>query len=275
MTSTNYAIRDAAGRLQAVHVRRETPEGKAMSWRGPTGAAGLAGRRVDSLPLYGSERVAAWPLDVWIVVCEGESDTDALLRLDVPALGTVTGATAGPSGVVSPTVDALQDAKGRRFVVWPDNDDQGRAHMAAVAANLYRAGAVDVRSLQYQPTGIPWPKGAGARDLVGTADPTTGAAMVAWLLEEWSLPVGRPGPLVTVQAPAVRTLWDPGSVSAALITRGILNAKPGLTVRCPAHDDERASLSILADDKRAICKGACVWSGRGVIAADVLALVSA
>lgn len=35
---------------------------------------------------------------------------------------------------------------------------------------------------------------------------------------------------------------------------GVANARPGKAVRCPAHDDRRPSLSILHDDKRAICK---------------------
>lgn len=268
--TTMYPVRDVGGKLQAIHERRDLPTGKVMSWRSADGSSGLHGRRVDSLPLYGSERVPAWPLDAWIIVTEGESDCDALTRLDVPSLGTVTGAA------ISPTVEALADvAEGRRFVTWPDNDDAGRAHMAAVGANLYRPGALAVRTILYTPTAVPWAKGAGARDLICDAEPAIGAMVVGWALEDWSLPVGRPGPLLTVAAePAVRGPWDPGSVSAALIARGVLNAKPGRTVRCPAHDDKHASLSILPDDRRAICKGSCEWAGRGVIAADVLAQVS-
>lgn len=268
-----YRVCDLAGDVQALHERHDLPGGKDMSWRSPDGSYGLHGRRVDSLPLYGSERVHAWSGDSWIVVCEGESDTDALHALNVPALGTVTGATLKADRTyTAPSADALADvAKGRRFVTWPDNDAVGRGHMAAVAENLYRAGALAVRTVSYRPESVDWPKGAGARDLIGTADPMSGAFMVAWLLEEWTLPVGRPGPLLTVAAPPPeRGTWDPGSVSAALIARGVMNARPGRTVRCPQHEDRAASLSILADDRRAICKAACEWSGRGVIAADVL-----
>lgn len=271
-TTTTYQIRDAAGELQAVHERRDLGDGtKELLWRSPTGSYGLGGRRVDSLPLYRSEHVAGWPLDAWIVVCEGESDTDALARLDVPACGTVTGAATAP------TIEALADvARGRRFVTWPDNDNDGRGHMAAVAANLYRAGAVDVRSIAYRPIAVDWPKGAGARDLIGTADPVSGAYVVSWLIEQWSLPVARPGPFITVTPPRTQAARDTGSVSDALIARGVLNARPGRTVRCPNHEDRHASLSILRDDLRAVCKSAsCPWSGRGVIAADVLAMVSA
>jgi hypothetical protein len=44
------------------------------------------------------------------------------------------------------------------------------------------------------------------------------------------------------------------TVSATLQSIGITNAQPGHSVRCPWHTDKHASLSILADDMRAICK---------------------
>ena len=57
------------------------------------------------------------------------------------------------------------------------------------------------------------------------------------------------------------------SVSALLQSLGIGNAQPGHSVRCPWHEDKHASLSILADDQRAICKvSSCPAhnGGRGV-----------
>lgn len=49
---------------------------------------------------------------------------------------------------------------------------------------------------------------------------------------------------------------------------GVQNASPGRSVRCPAHEDKEPSLSILRDDRRAICKaGSCILNngdhGRG------------
>jgi hypothetical protein len=35
---------------------------------------------------------------------------------------------------------------------------------------------------------------------------------------------------------------------------GVTNARPGKAIRCPAHDDQMPSLSILRDDRRVICK---------------------
>jgi hypothetical protein len=54
------------------------------------------------------------------------------------------------------------------------------------------------------------------------------------------------------------------------------NARPGKAVRCPAHDDRNPSLSILPDDKRAICKTpGCILNnddhGRGTYELTTLA----
>ena len=49
---------------------------------------------------------------------------------------------------------------------------------------------------------------------------------------------------------------DPVGVAEVLRSKyGILNAAPGKAVRCKMHDDRVASLSILRDDKRVICRG--------------------
>lgn len=54
------------------------------------------------------------------------------------------------------------------------------------------------------------------------------------------------------------------------------NARPGKAVKCPAHDDRNPSLSILPDDKRAICKTpGCILNnndhGRGTYELTTLA----
>lgn len=56
-----------------------------------------------------------------------------------------------------------------------------------------------------------------------------------------------------------RRPWDgpkvEGTASDILRSRwGAVDARPGHSIRCVAHDDKVASLSILADDQRAICK---------------------
>ena len=275
-TTIKWEIRDMGGRHIATHTR--TDPGKRIAWWLPGATKpGLKGRRTDSMPLYRSELVPGWDTDTWLVVTEGERDCDALAAIGVPALATVTGATRTGDTFSAPTVDALRDvARGRRFILWPDNDPVGRGHMSAVAANLYRAGARSVFTMAYSPSVAHWPEGAGARDLIGAAEPIQGAAMVSWMVEEWAERILRLGPVRPARSAPTRAPRDTGSVSDALIARGVIKARPGRTVRCPAHDDKHASLSILKDDMRAVCKSAsCPWSGRGVIAADIAGMVSA
>jgi hypothetical protein len=68
-----------------------------------------------------------------------------------------------------------------------------------------------------------------------------------------------------------------GSASDILHTLwGVTDARPGHTVRCPAHSDKVPSLSILPDDQRACCKSpACVLNnndrGRGTYELTVMA----
>jgi hypothetical protein len=57
---------------------------------------------------------------------------------------------------------------------------------------------------------------------------------------------------------------------------GAVDALPNHSIRCPAHDDRVASLSILADDQRAVCKSpACPLNnsdrGRGTYELTVMA----
>jgi len=59
----------------------------------------------------------------------------------------------------------------------------------------------------------------------------------------------------------------PASDSVSDILRdlwGVPNARPGIAVKCPAHDDRHPSLSIAKDDQRVWCKsGSCILSGSG------------
>jgi hypothetical protein len=57
------------------------------------------------------------------------------------------------------------------------------------------------------------------------------------------------------------------NASASEILRdlwGVQNARPGRAVKCPAHEDQHPSLSILRDDRRVICRGSgCVLNNDG------------
>lgn len=131
-SAQRWEVRDATGKLVAVHHRRDLPSGKKdIWWTGPKGEKKLD-CKIAELPLYGSERLADREPgdDTPVIVCEGEKATDAILAAGLPALGTVTGANSAPGGA------ALEVVRGRRVVLWPDNDDPGRRHMQKISAAL-------------------------------------------------------------------------------------------------------------------------------------------
>src|SRR5215212_10023121 len=127
-----WRIKDSEGQLQALHARFDRDGAKECRWRLPGAKRwGLDGRKVSTLPLYGSERVQEWSKDdTTIILTEGEKAADALLQAGFCALGTVTGAGSTPGP------EALGVLEGFEMVLWPDNDDQGRAHMERVARVL-------------------------------------------------------------------------------------------------------------------------------------------
>jgi putative DNA primase/helicase len=119
-----YPVKDSNGRLQAIHQKVNGPNGsKTVYW-------------VKNLPLYGSERLSEWPDP--IIVTEGEPAAQALIDNGFPAVGTVCGAAT------TPDTKALEPLAGRRVVLWPDADHEGRKHMAHVGASLRELGC-DVR----------------------------------------------------------------------------------------------------------------------------------
>lgn len=133
---TWYDLRDAGGDLVARHKRIDQADGKRLSWWLPGATRpGLNGLRSATLPLYGSHHLDMWARDSQIVLVEGEKAADALLDAGIPAVGTVTGASACPSPEV------LAALAGRRVVLWPDNDEPGRAHMQKVGGGLVGVAA--------------------------------------------------------------------------------------------------------------------------------------
>lgn len=135
-----FHVRDASGNKVAVHHRKQEADGKKrVWWTTPEGKKGLGGLKSASLPLWGSEAVSSVPIDRPIVVVEGEKAAFFLTHRGIPAVGTVTGAAETPGK------DALSVLSGREVVVWPDADDEGRAHMQRIAKLLVKENSATVR----------------------------------------------------------------------------------------------------------------------------------
>ncbi len=125
-----WEIRDARGELIARHVRTDYEGGgKSFGWRLPDGTWKLD-RKSEDLPLYGAEEAAKLPEGSLVVVTEGEKACDALRDAGINAVGTVTCSATAPGKT------ALSVLRGKEVVLWPDNDESGRAHMERVAERL-------------------------------------------------------------------------------------------------------------------------------------------
>jgi uncharacterized protein (DUF927 family) len=93
----------------------------------------------DPRPLLRLDELAQ-RADAPVVLCEGEKATDAATEL----LPTHV-ASCWPNGSNSWHKADLTPLKGRDVVLWPDNDDSGKACMAIVAEKLREIGAASVR----------------------------------------------------------------------------------------------------------------------------------
>ena len=153
----DYEIRDPDGTSVAIHERVEYEDGsKTFYWKRPEGTYGLNGRGVETLPVYGSEFLAALPDGATVVVCEGETATRACRDAGLNAVGTVTGAETAPN------VESLRCLERFDVVLWDDNDEPGREHMALVAKPLM--------DLEVAPRQVVWdeaPPGGDAADVPG------------------------------------------------------------------------------------------------------------
>jgi hypothetical protein len=69
VAETRDEIKDGAGVVQAIHVRKDLEGGdKDCIWEQPNGRTGLAGRKVATLPLYGMELLPGLPDGATVVL---------------------------------------------------------------------------------------------------------------------------------------------------------------------------------------------------------------
>lgn len=164
-----YNIRDYSGTLRAIHRRRDEGKGKTFSWSQPDGSNGLNGTPVSELPLYGADRVTSWDMDRPVVVAEGEKAALALMAAGLQAVGTVCGAATTPSD------DVLAVLTANDVVLWPDADEAGQKHMAAIGIKL-RQVAASVRIVR-------WPDAPAKADAADVNDPATIRRLVELAVE--------------------------------------------------------------------------------------------
>jgi putative DNA primase/helicase len=170
--SQTWAYRDSDGGILGYVARYDPPEGKQIrcwTWgkRADSPAGWGCGHWTKPRPLYGLDRLSA-RADAAVLVVEGEKAADAAQKL-LPAYAVVT----WPGGSQSWHKANWETLKGRKVLLWPDNDAPGVECMGKVAEWISdpRTLACSVRIID--PTGMP--DGFDAADWQGTT-----AELVAW-----------------------------------------------------------------------------------------------
>jgi hypothetical protein len=127
-------------------------------------------------PLYGLDRLAARPAAL-VLLCEGEKASDAGGEL-LP--GTVS--IASMNGAQSPARSDWSPLKGRRVLIWPDNDAPGAAYARKAAELALAAGAASCAILDLASLADDLPPGWDAADCLADGwDTETLAARVRWI----------------------------------------------------------------------------------------------
>lgn len=144
--SARYDYRSEVGNLLGVVTRTDTATGKQIRpwtpWRTGTGEIIWKPKGfTDPRPLYGLNRLAMHPAAVVLVV-EGEKCADAGWSID-PATPCIT--WSGGANAMRKT--NWEPMRGRRAILWPDNDAPGIAAMRTVAEILTGLGC-EVQTLK-------------------------------------------------------------------------------------------------------------------------------
>ena len=248
MKITNYLVKDNRGILVAIQQRRDSEDGrKVVLWQNAQGDYGLS-TPLKELPLYGSEHIVCVAQDIPIIITEGPKACDALLKLGIPSLGTVTGAA------LIPETKVLEVLSHRSIILWPDNDTIGREHMNRLGI-LAQEHMTDIWIVQWHTL----LKGADAFDLV--LDLKCNVRQIRrWInhhILHW-----QPFPMAEKKSPLGRkTQMDISIVD--VVSKFLTLRKNGNTTWvaiCPWHLETTASLTFFAENDSYYCFG-CRCSG--------------
>lgn len=238
--TTRYVVADPSGTPVAIHLRHDLMDGgKRMAWIWADGSSSTPDHpiRPSELPLYRSETLNGRA--PYVFVTEGEKAADALAELvEMPALGTVTGAASLPSP------SSLEPLRDRTVVLWPDNDPAGIEHMRGLARSLRgvaeRVVTLDVSTLPPKGDAADYPgdrndvlgmvseaehsAAASADDRVqGTVKPRTSTETADAVSEADLFPALAPGAFHGVAGEIVRAIEpyteaDPAGILVSLLT---------------------------------------------------------
>ncbi len=222
---------DADGVALGYVARYDTPAGKEIrcwTWgaRGADAPEWACGHWSKPRPLYGLDLLAK-RADAAVLVVEGEKAADAARGL-LKAYVSVT----WPGGAHAWRHANWEPLRGRRVVLWPDNDKPGREAMAGIADALARGLGCSVKVIDPSDQ----PEGADAADWTGTGD-----ELLAWArahVTEYKLPDAAP-------APAHVTESDAPGVSAPERTEGA--SLPGNPPAASDHVPEPQETPFLGD----------------------------
>lgn len=141
-----YSYFDTSGKLIAEVERFDwEDDGVRKKTFRPWDVASRSYRAPETRPLYNLPNIASAPE---IIVVEGEKSADALIGQNIDAT-TAMGGAAAPLEKTD-----WSPLKGRKVVIWPDNDAPGRAYAERLKAHLEREGALAVSILNV-PTSRP------------------------------------------------------------------------------------------------------------------------
>jgi len=145
--SNTWRYTDATGKLIATIDRFDWVEnGEPRKVFRPWDVAQKKYTHPETRPLYNLPNIASAPE---IIVVEGEKAADALIAQNIDATTAMGGANA-PLEKTDWT-----PLRGRKVVIWPDNDDAGRAYADKLKTHLEAQGALAVSVLNVPTTRPP------------------------------------------------------------------------------------------------------------------------